>query len=65
MLALHVNADPNLVVEAPREALLPTVSKLLIDKLPLKPLRVPNGLDSTRLRLAIAASVNAYAHSNA
>ena len=61
MLALHVSADPIVVMETPREALVGTVSNLLIEQLPSKPLRVPKGLEYSRLRSAIVASVRAHA----
>lgn len=60
-LALHIAIDPEVVLQASESALLALVSAAIVQRLPVKPLRKPRGLDYGRLRNAVVAAVAPYA----
>jgi hypothetical protein len=64
-LSLFLQIDPDRIASTPPTSMHRLISTELIARLPARPLRVPKGLDYSRVRAAITASLAAFTSSEA
>ncbi|MTW10503.1 hypothetical protein GM658_07785 [Pseudoduganella eburnea] len=59
-LALHVSVEDKALLAVGQEKMVGYLSRLIAEKLPERPLRLPKGLDYARLRTAIQKGVRSF-----
>lgn len=60
-LALHVSVEDKALLRVAPENMVSYLSRLIAETLPERPLRIPKGLDYSRLRSAIQKSISSFA----
>lgn len=60
-LALHVPVEDKALLRVAQENMVGYLSRLIAEKLPERPLRIPKGLDYRRLRASIQKCVSTFA----
>jgi hypothetical protein len=60
-LALHVSVEDKALLRVAPENMVSYLSQLIVEKLPERPLRIPKGLNYSRLRTALQKCVIAFA----
>lgn len=60
-LALHVSMEDKAILRVKPEDMVNYLSQMIVEKLPERPLRIPKGLDYSRLRTAMQKCVGTFA----
>lgn len=60
-LALHISVEDKALLRVEPENMVSYLSQLIVEKLPERPLRIPKGLDYSRLRTAVQKCICTFA----